>query len=51
MLPFLEPETLPGSEGLCGVFQHPQLVKEHHVKDDQQHQTGKEIQGKARAMR
>ena len=42
MLPFLEPETLPGSEGLGGVFQHPQLVEEHHVKDNQQHQTGRE---------
>jgi len=44
MLPFLEPETLPGSEGLGGVFQHPQLVEEHHVKDNQQHQTGRETE-------
>lgn len=39
-LPFLEPETLPGGEGLGGVLQHPEFVEEHHVEDDQQHQTG-----------
>lgn len=41
----MEPQTLPGSEGLGGVFQHPEFVEEHHVKDDQQHQTAKETKG------
>ena len=45
-LPFLEPQTLPGSEGLGGIFQHPELVEEHHVEDDQQHQTKEETRGK-----
>lgn len=44
-LPFLEPQTLPGSEGLGGVFQHPEFVEKHHVKDDQQHQTRKRQRG------
>lgn len=44
-LPFLEPETLPGSEGLGGVLQHPEFVEKHHVEDDQQHQTEEEIGG------
>lgn len=52
-LPFLEPQTLPGSEGLGGVFQHPEFIEEHHVKDDQQHQTREETrgEGEATAMR
>lgn len=49
-LPVLEPQTLPGSEGLGGIFQHPEFVEEHHVEDDQQHQTKKTTRGEARAM-
>lgn len=37
-LPFLEPQALPGSEGLGGVLQRPELVEKHHIKEDQQHQ-------------
>lgn len=37
-LPFLEPQALPGSEGLGGIFQCPELVEKHHIKEDQQHQ-------------
>lgn len=48
----MEPQTLPGGEGLGGVFQHPEFVEQHYVKDDQQHQTGKETKGtKAIGMR
>lgn len=36
-LPFLEPQALPSSEGLGGVFQHPEFVEEHHIEEDQQH--------------
>lgn len=34
----MEPQALPGSEGLGGVLQRPELVEKHHVKEDQQHQ-------------
>lgn len=42
-LPFLEPQTLPGSEGLGRMFQHPELVEEHHIEEDQKHQTRKQM--------
>lgn len=38
-LPFMQPQTLPGGQGLCRVLQHPQLVEEHHVEEHQQNQT------------
>ena len=34
----MEPQALPGGEGLGGVVQHPEFVEEHHVEEDQQHQ-------------
>lgn len=48
-LPFLEPQALPGSEGLGGVLQRPELVEKHHVKEDQQHQARTET-GSSTAM-
>lgn len=37
-LPFLESEALPCAQGLSAVFQHPELVEEHYIEHDQQHQ-------------
>lgn len=48
-LPFLEPQALPGGEGLGGVLQRPELVEKHHVKEDQQHQARTET-GSSTAM-
>lgn len=40
-VPLLQPQALPRCERLCGVLQHPELVEQHHVENDQQHQTAK----------
>lgn len=37
-LPLLCSESLGCSETLCGVLQHPQLVKQHHIEKYQQYQ-------------
>lgn len=37
-LPFLCPEALSFRKTLCGVLQHPQLVKQHHIEEYQQYQ-------------
>lgn len=41
-VPLLQPQALPRRQRLRGVLQHPELVEQHHVENDQQHQTAEE---------
>lgn len=38
-VPLLEPQALPCCERLGSVLQHPEFVEQHHIENDQQHQT------------